>query len=104
METDFLNTQEPRHLEGSGGNKLGDADLNVVKLEEIRGSYLVLEEKVDGANCGISFGRDGKMYLQSRGHFLNGGYGERQFDLFKVWASCFESSLRAVRRPIRDVR
>lgn len=84
-----------RHLEGSR-QQLGDGDLNVVKLEEIRGSYLVLEEKVDGANCGISFGRDGKMYLQSRGHFLNGGYGERQFDLFKVWASCFESSLHAL--------
>lgn len=84
-----------RHLEGSR-QQLGDADLNVVKLEEIKGSYLVLEEKVDGANCGISFGRDGKMYLQSRGHFLNGGYGERQFDLFKVWASCFESSLHAL--------
>lgn len=81
-----------RHLEGSR-QQLGDGDLNVVKLEEIKGNYLVLEEKVDGANCGISFGGDGKMYLQSRGHFLNGGYGERQFDLFKVWASCFESSL-----------
>lgn len=84
-----------RHLEGSR-QQLGDADLNVVKLEEIKGSYLVLEEKVDGANCGISFGGDGKMYLQSRGHFLNGGYGERQFDLFKVWASSFESSLHAL--------
>ena len=35
-----------RHLEGSR-QQLGDADLNVVKLEEIKGSYLVLEEKVE---------------------------------------------------------
>jgi len=82
-----------RHLEGSK-QQVGDEDLNCVKLEEIKGCYLVLEEKVDGANCGISFGSDRKMYLQSRGHFLNGGYGERQFDLFKVWAGCFESRLR----------
>ncbi|MCM1541033.1 MAG: RNA ligase family protein [Blautia sp.] len=82
-----------RHLEGSR-EQLGDEDLKCVKLEEIQGKYLVLEEKVDGANCGISFGRDGKMYLQSRGHFLNGGYGERQFDLFKLWAGCFEDRLR----------
>ncbi len=34
------------------------------------------------------------MYLQSRGHFLNGGYGERQFGLFKLWAGCFEDLLR----------
>ncbi len=32
-----------------------------------------------------------KMYFaEPRPFFLNGGYGERQFDLFKVWASCFE--------------
>ena len=76
-----------RHLEGSR-EQAGDEDLKCVKFTEIQGKYLVLEEKVDGANCGVSFGRGGKMYLQSRGHFLNGGYGERQFDLFKLWAGC----------------
>lgn len=84
-----------RHLEGSK-QQLGDGDLNFVKLDDIKGKYLVLEEKVDGANCGISFSSDGKMYLQSRGHFLNGGYGERQFDLLKLWAGCFESQLRCL--------
>ncbi|MFG6369066.1 MAG: RNA ligase family protein [Lachnospiraceae bacterium] len=81
-----------RHLEGSK-QQLGDGDLDFVKLNNVKGNYFVLEEKVDGANCGISFGTDGKMYLQSRGHFLNGGYGERQFDLFKLWAGCFETQL-----------
>lgn len=82
-----------RHLEGSR-KQLGDEDLKCVKYREIQGKYMVLEEKVDGANCGISFGKDGKMFLQSRGHFLNGGYGERQFDLFKLWAGCYEDRLR----------
>ncbi len=81
-----------RHLEGSR-KQSGDEDLKHIRFEEIIGKYLVLEEKVDGANCGISFGADGTMYLQSRGHFLNGGYGERQFDLFKLWAGCFEDRL-----------
>ncbi len=81
-----------RHLEGSR-EQAGDEDLTCVKFEELRGKYLVLEEKVDGANCGISFGPEGKMYLQSRGHFLNGRYGERQFDLFKLWAGCAEGRL-----------
>ena len=82
-----------RHLEGSR-KQTGDEDLKNVAFREIEGKYLVLEEKVDGANCGISFDSNGKMYLQSRGHFLNGGYGERQFDLFKLWAGCFEERLR----------
>ena len=81
-----------RHLEGSR-EQAGDEDLKTVKFTELEGKFLVLEEKVDGANCGVSFGGDGKMYLQSRGHFLNGGYGERQFDLFKRWARCFEAPL-----------
>lgn len=82
-----------RHLEGSR-KQFGDEDLKNAPFCEIAGKYLVLEEKVDGANCGVSFGEDGKMYLQSRGHFLDGGYGERQFDLFKLWAGCFEENLR----------
>ena len=81
-----------RHVEGSR-KQAGDEDLNSVKFGEIRGKYLVLEEKIDGANCGISFGKDGRLYLQSRGHFLNGGYGERQFDMLKVWAECFREKL-----------
>lgn len=84
-----------RHLEGSR-KQSGDEDLKNVAFSEIEGKYLVLEEKVDGANCGISFDRNGKMYLQSRGHFLNGGYGEKQFDLFKLWAGCFEEKLRVL--------
>lgn len=81
-----------RHVEGSR-KQAGDEDLNSVKFSEIRGKYLVLEEKIDGANCGISFGKDGRLYLQSRGHFLSGGYGERQFDMLKVWAECFREEL-----------
>lgn len=81
-----------RHIEGSR-IQAGDEDLKNVRFEEIRGKFVVLEEKVDGANCGVSFGENGKLMLQSRGHFLNGGYGERQFDLFKTWASCHQADL-----------
>lgn len=80
------------HLEGSRLQQ-GDEDLDGVKFENIKNRFCVLEEKVDGANCGISFDENGKMYLQSRGHFLNGGYGEAQFDLFKTWANTFSYRL-----------
>ena len=84
-----------RHVEGSR-KQAGDEDLNSVRFAEIKGKYLVLEEKIDGANCGISFGEEGRLYLQSRGHFLNGGYGESQFDMLKVWAECYRDRLRQV--------
>lgn len=91
MET-ILKYPRTRHIEGSR-IQAGDEDLKNVPFDEIKGHYVVLEEKVDGANCGISFGEDGRLLLQSRGHYLNGGYGEKQFDLFKVWANCFRYEL-----------
>ncbi len=92
MMNQILKYPRTRHLEGSK-EQAGDEDLKCVGFGEIKGKYLVLEEKVDGANCGISFDGTGRMLLQSRGHYLNGGYGERQFDLFKTWAGCFEDKL-----------
>ena len=43
----------------------------------------VVSEKLDGANAGISF-EDGQLTLQSRGHILEGGRREAQFELFKA--------------------
>jgi hypothetical protein len=81
-----------RHIEGSGLQR-GDEDLDMARFEEIAGRYLVVEEKMDGANCAVSFDADGKLLLQSRGHFLTGGPRERQFHLFKTWASRYTSEL-----------
>ena len=81
-----------RHIKGSNIQK-GDEDLKCVDFESIKEAYFVLEEKVDGANVGIGFDNDRNMLLQSRGHFLTGGYQERQFDLLKVWANCHKNEL-----------
>lgn len=53
----------------------------------------MVEEKVDGANSGISFTPDGEMLLQSRGHYLRGGPREKHFAPFKQWAACHEVEL-----------
>lgn len=63
-----------------------DHDLETIPFSELRDRELVIEEKIDGANCGISF-EDGELKLQSRGHFLHGGPREKQFNLLKQWAS-----------------
>lgn len=77
------------HLEGSGIQK---GDDSAVSLAQIAGVFVVVEEKFDGANCGISF-HDGVLRLQSRGHFLTGGARERHFNLLKQWASAHEPAL-----------
>jgi len=82
------------HVEGSR-QQPGDENLDVEPFDRLRGRYLVVEEKVDGANAGISFDAAGDMRLQSRGHFLTGGPRERHFALFKTWAACHRSALFA---------
>lgn len=83
------------HIAGSMPQR-GDEELESVPLEALHGKTLVIEEKVDGANCGISFDQGGRLLLQSRGHFLVGGPREKQFDLLKQWAHTHADSLRSV--------
>ncbi len=73
------------HVEGSR-LQAGDDDLARVAFDEIADRALVIEEKVDGANAALSFGDDGTLLLQSRGHYLSGGPREVHFDRFKQWA------------------
>ncbi|WP_232667780.1 RNA ligase family protein [Pseudonocardia sp. TRM90224] len=80
------------HLEGSR-RQPGDEDLDSVPFAEIEGRHLVVEEKLDGANAGISFDESGALLLQSRGHFLSGGPRERQFAQLKAWAAVHQQAL-----------
>jgi hypothetical protein len=81
------------HIEGSGLQP-GDEDLAIRAFRELAGRHLVVEEKMDGANCAVSFTPGGQLLLQSRGHYLTGGPRERQFHLFKGWASRYTAELR----------
>lgn len=73
------------HIEGSRLQP-GDEDLSQIPFDAIAGRHLVIEEKCDGANSAISFGPGRELLLQSRGHYLTGGYRERHYNLMKQWA------------------
>lgn len=73
------------HLQGSRLQP-GDEDLASIPFSAIQNQYVVVEEKVDGANAAISFTANGELRLQSRGHYLTGGAREKHFNLFKQWA------------------
>ncbi len=74
------------HLSGSRLQP-GDEDLSQIPFSDIQGKYLVVEEKCDGANTAVSFDQNGELLLQSRGHYLTGGYRERHYNLLKQWAN-----------------
>ena len=88
MNYDYKIIKYPRtrHLEGSRLGP-GDEDLNQIPFSDIFGRHIVIEEKIDGANSAVSFDGEGNLLLQSRGHYLDGGYRERHYNLFKQWAN-----------------
>lgn len=87
MTDNFMIRKYPRtpHVEGSRLQP-GDEDLSQIPFKKIAGRHLVVEEKIDGANSAISFDGDGNLLLQSRGHYLTGGYRERHYNFMKQWA------------------
>lgn len=97
MQEDFSIRKYPRtpHLEGSRLQP-GDEDLSQIPFSDIQGRYLVVEEKIDGANSGISFDENGNLMLQSRGHYLTGGYRERHYNLMKQWAMVHKDAFYSV--------
>jgi len=94
-ETMIIKYPRTPHLEGSRLQP-GDEDLSQIHFSEIAGRHLVVEEKCDGANSAISFSEDGELLLQSRGHYLTGGYRERHYNLMKQWASVHQEALYEV--------
>lgn len=83
------------HLEGSR-LQAGDTASDQTPLKVLAGQHVVIEEKLDGANTGLSFTGSGELLLQSRGHYLVGGGSERQFNLLKLWARAHEEALLQV--------
>lgn len=94
MPEDLPIKKYPRtpHLEGSRLQP-GDEDLSQIPFSNIAGRHIVVEEKIDGANTAVSFDGDGVLLLQSRGHYLTGGYRERHYNLFKQWANVQRDAL-----------
>lgn len=85
------------HLRGSR-LQVGD-QADSIAYEALAGRHIVVEEKLDGANAALSFGGDGSLLLQSRGHYLQidqMGGRERQFNAYKQWAKAHESALMAL--------
>ena len=92
MDYSILKYPRTPHMEGSR-LQVGDEDLSQVPFKYIFGRNIVIEEKIDGANCAVSFDNNANMLLQSRGHYLTGGYREHHFNMLKQWAKVNEDKL-----------
>jgi hypothetical protein len=59
---------------------------------------IIVEEKVDGANLGLSFGDEGELRFQNRGNWLKGKL-DGQWERLRGWAATYEASLRHLLPP-----
>jgi hypothetical protein len=83
------------HAMGSKLQKGDTADGQISLLAMKRkhpGTRMIIEEKIDGAQAGLSYSEDLEQRLQSRGHYLQGGAREGQFNLFKEWANVHDGA------------
>ena len=88
------------HLEGSNLAP-GDTAADRVRIRDIvrayPGAIWVIEEKLDGANTGLSLDPETfDLIPQCRGHALSGGAREGQFSAFKEWAQVHEAHIMDV--------
>ena len=65
------------------------------EAEEFLGGSVVVEEKVDGANLGLSVGPEGRIRAQSRGNYLAPGRSHAQWNLLWPWLAKREQTLAA---------
>lgn len=62
-------------------------DDKILPVEQSRSFYsdpIIVEEKVDGANTGISFSNAGELRVQNRGNYIESGH-HPQFDQLWPW-------------------
>lgn len=89
----FRFPQTPHVLWLGDGEPRGDKLLEAAEVEQLLSGPVVVEEKVDGANVGISVSEDGQLLVQNRGTYLRPGECHVQFrDLF-TWLSRGERDL-----------
>ncbi len=69
-----------------------DKVLAPTEAEAFLGQPVVIEEKLDGANMGISFNHEGVLHVQNRGQYLNKPYGG-QFARLDEWLAVREDTL-----------
>lgn len=85
MKDDFFKFPSTPHLTTlKGVDVRGDKVLSESDRLAFLRSEIFIEEKVDGANLGISFDSDGKLILQNRGSYLHLP-GTGQWKKFDEW-------------------
>lgn len=86
MTHSFVRFPHTPHLEWLGdGSPRSDKVLSPDHAACFLANELVVEEKIDGANLGLSTDEDGELRVQNRGSWLSQGACHPQFDTLWPW-------------------
>lgn len=93
MLTDFFRFPHTPHLAWLGkGEPRDDKVLSPIEASALLVAEVVVEEKLDGANLGLSVGPDGFIRAQNRGQFLRPPFAG-QFARLERWLTAHEDTL-----------
>ena len=95
----FFRFPHTPHLAWLGpGTPRNDKLLATDEFDALLGGEVVIEEKVDGANLGISLADNGTVLFQNRGQYLELPYSG-QFQRLGGWLAAHEANLRSQLSP-----
>jgi hypothetical protein len=98
----FFRFPHTPHLAWLGeGQPRDDKLLSPDEGQGLLSGEVVVEEKVDGANIGLSTSDGGELRVQSRGTYVDPDHAHRQFRPLRGWLLARESALIDALRPDR---
>ena len=99
MNEPFFRFPHTPHLAWLGtGEPRDDKLLSPREADELLAGEVVVEEKLDGANLGISLAADGGLRVQNRGEYLRPPYAG-QFSRLTAWLQAHAAVLRGALTP-----
>jgi len=98
---DFFKFKRTKHIFDAGGNGVTRDDLVMTKKEAenlLKSSTFVIEEKVDGANIGLSMDENFTIRAQNRSHYVNSST-HKQFSTLDAWINEHSEDLYKILSP-----
>eukprot|EP01004_Peranema_trichophorum_P001887 NODE_1245_length_2050_cov_12.893098_g1053_i0.p1 GENE.NODE_1245_length_2050_cov_12.893098_g1053_i0~~NODE_1245_length_2050_cov_12.893098_g1053_i0.p1 ORF type:complete len:651 (-),score=136.80 NODE_1245_length_2050_cov_12.893098_g1053_i0:46-1998(-) len=99
-DTSLFKFPRTSHLLDAGGSGVGRDDL-LLSADDIKrflGKVITVEEKVDGANLGISLGKNYEIMFQNRSHYINSETAT-QFKSLDHWSSIHQGEFCQILEP-----
>lgn len=91
-----------RHLVNLGGASRDDLIMSASDSKIFYGTHVIIEEKIDGANMGISINKDYQIQVQNRSHYIT-PKTHAQFKPLAKWLTDHTGELFTILEPGRHI-